>query len=569
MKKQIAFILASLILLLSCIREGIPTYGATEDECGFFIEQIIAHETKDTAADSDNDCLTLWVHTLLPSQLNGSGEWYAMALSHYAPHLDMSQIATGLNDILSSDKKLSTVTRLKMALALLSCGDFNNPHITAIAADWYGDNGMMDYIFGMHLMNNGYTYGSPSYEELFEKMLAYRHEDGGFSLFGSYGDTDVTAMTLQALAASPILRSENVSQVIDAALDFLSLKQQNDGDYTSFGTANPESTAQVIMALTSLGIDPLNDSRFQKNGNLLDGLLKYHLQDGSFSHIYNGDSNATATVQAFYSLVALQRFYQGEQYFYKWSAPTIAPTGIPNPSDTPLPTARPTATLSPTATPTIAPFATPVPDSPSVPGPSFLSQHGLLMLIATGLILILFLILIFTRKINRRNLIFLGILWILLLLLASYLTITLPATPGQTEEIITVGPGSNDKSPVCQVTLSITCHTIKDKNSDIVPKNGIILAETTVNIMEGATVYDVLSALCMKNNINCDTKLSGTTYVQGINNIYERDFGNLSGWMYFVNAVAPNVDCGSYKLKAGDIIEWKYTTNMGDDLTTK
>src|SRR5699024_7764412 len=80
--------------------------------------------------------------------------------------------------------------------------------------------------------------------------------------------------------------------------------------------------AQVIVALTALGIDPLRDERFIKNDQtLLDGLLKYRKSDGGFIHseMYDDDnptaqpdeSNPMASEQALYTLVALYRHYEG------------------------------------------------------------------------------------------------------------------------------------------------------------------------------------------------------------------------------------------------------------------
>lgn len=64
-------------------------------------------------------------------------------------------------------------------------------------------------------------------------------------------------------------------------------------------------------------------------------------------------------------------------------------------------------------------------------------------------------------------------------------------------------------------------------------------------------------------------KTSGSgdsTYVEGINNIYEFDFGDLSGWMYFVNGESPSVSCGEYVLSDTDEIKWLYTCDIGKDL---
>jgi acetyltransferase-like isoleucine patch superfamily enzyme len=71
-------------------------------------------------------------------------------------------------------------------------------------------------------------------------------------------------MTLQALA--PYAGEPEAGEAVERALEFLSFRQQDDGGYASFGTKNPESAAQVLVALSSLGIDCTEDARFIKNG---------------------------------------------------------------------------------------------------------------------------------------------------------------------------------------------------------------------------------------------------------------------------------------------------------------
>ena len=68
---------------------------------------------------------------------------------------------------------------------------------------------------------------------------------------------------------------------MDKALEALSALQRNDGGFDSWGTVNSESCAQVIVALTALGIDPATDSRFVKNGNtVLDALAGFYVTGG-------------------------------------------------------------------------------------------------------------------------------------------------------------------------------------------------------------------------------------------------------------------------------------------------
>lgn len=91
----------------------------------------------------------------------------------------------------------------------------------------------------------------------------------------SFG-VDTPAMVIQGL--SPYYNDAKVNTVVNSMLTTLSNKQNSNG---SFGSSN--SDANVIIALSTLGINCNTDSRFIKNGkSLLDGLLTYTTdsQDG-------------------------------------------------------------------------------------------------------------------------------------------------------------------------------------------------------------------------------------------------------------------------------------------------
>ena len=62
------------------------------------------------------------------------------------------------------------------------------------------------------------------------------------------------------------------------------------------------------------------------------------------------------------------------------------------------------------------------------------------------------------------------------------------------------------------------------------------------------------------------TAMYESYYVEGINHLYEFDGGELSGWMYKVNGQFPNYGCSSYTVKAGDVIVWLYTCDLGKDV---
>ncbi len=148
-------------------------------------------------------------------------------------------------------------------------------------------------------------------EGLVAEILSYQCSDGGWALMGDESDVDMTAMALTSLA--PYQEETDVKAAVEQALTWVSNAQQDDGGFMGWGTANSESCAQVIVALTALGIDPAADSRFVKNGaSPLDGLCAFACEGGGFCHSNEqAEPDGMATEQGFYALAAYDRFRQG------------------------------------------------------------------------------------------------------------------------------------------------------------------------------------------------------------------------------------------------------------------
>lgn len=132
----------------------------------------------------------------------------------------------------------------------------------------------------------------------------------------------------------------------------------------------------------------------------------------------------------------------------------------------------------------------------------------------------------------------------------------------------------SDKAMTC--TLSVRCDTILDnidwldkEKVELVPEDGVIFPATVVTFYEGESVFNVLHREMKKNKIHMEfknTPMYNSAYIEGINNLYEFDCGELSGWMYKVNGWFPNYGCSRYQLKDGDVVEWVYTCDLGVDV---
>lgn len=247
-------------------------------------------------------------------------EWHRIALAYLASGGDATNVGNGIN--------------------LIADGTYNRGKTADLGAQ--GINGLIWGLIALDAMR--YEVPENAHEtraDIIQRILTLQLKEGGFSFNQKKSDVDMTAMAITALApyynSDEIYHYQNkqldkkvkksVRQVINEALFWLSKQQQKDGDFKSDGTANLESTAQVVVALTSLQIDPQHDRRFIKNGQtVIDGMMKYRKEDGGFIHAktYTKDnptsqpdeSNSMASEQALYAFVAFYRYLEGDRTLY-------------------------------------------------------------------------------------------------------------------------------------------------------------------------------------------------------------------------------------------------------------
>lgn len=585
--KLSAGLLTFIILISSLFSVSVSAENNNAvDKVENFIGGIVAFN------ESDGNIQNWISDSLSQNPANGS-EWYILALSQYGNY-DFNTYKNSLRSYLENNEVTFPSSRLKFALVLSAIGSTDS-YIGRVAGEAIGKQGIMSYIFGLHLLNNISTDNTKN--EVINTILSLQKSDGGWAVMGDLGDNDVTAMTVQALA--PYYKTnQNVKTAIDKALTLLSNRQKSDGDYASYGIDNPESTAQVLVALSSLGIDCEKDSRFIKNGKtLIDGIEKYRLENGGFCHQIGKDSNANATIQVFYSMVSYIRMTQGKTPLYILD--NAKPVKIENESaNTPESTkseSTKTANSSTTSgnvaettsentekpitsdtienTETESTHSTATQSTDTVITESTVSADDnknepktlgykfwailIIVLLGIGASVVLFVL----KKKNYKNFI--------ALLLTVALSITVVCvTNFSSAETYYNGENITKENTVGSVTMTIRCDTIVGKgNSEYIPQNGIILDTAKFQIEKGDTVYDILIEAAKKYKIQVENEgNTEMTYISGINYLYEFDYGDLSGWVYHVNGKAPSVGCGEYTLSSGDVIEWHYTCNLGNDI---
>ena len=185
-----------------------------------------------------------------------------------------------------------------------------------------------------------------SEELLVKKVVGMQCQDGGWTLMGDTGDSDMTGMAMQALVSYYNKDGyEDVTAAIDKGLAWIEKNQLSSGGFGTMNTETSESVAQIITALCGVGIDCGEDARFIKNGKWpMTGLFQYYMPEGGFMHVAadagnngggaGGIIDGIATEQGLYATVAYRRFLDGETFLYDMSdvaisagtKPVVSPT---------------------------------------------------------------------------------------------------------------------------------------------------------------------------------------------------------------------------------------------------
>lgn len=279
-------------------------------------------------------------------------DWFAFSAGRYGIDEDYSGYIAAAEDYANSDSTGIITDYQRLSLAVLSCGGDPSQNglldksVFSVLNDETLDEKLVNSLIFALLILDSEDYMIPddtglTRSALISQILSNSLASGAFVLSGNTPDTDITCMAVQALAPyynsgeiftyiqNDVEKTSTVREVVDNALAYLSSVQLADGTMPTWGSATCETTAQAIIALCTMGIDPSTDSRFIKNGNsLIDGLLSYKMSDGGFAHTVSeveNTSNSLATVQTFYALVSYCRFENGYRALYDFrKEPDIA-----------------------------------------------------------------------------------------------------------------------------------------------------------------------------------------------------------------------------------------------------
>lgn len=403
---------------------------------------------------------------------------------------------------------------------------------------------LMSLVYGLHFGTlTGTSYADPL--ELVGKQCA----DGGWSLKGDFGDPDVTSMVLEALAPYCGSLSE-VKEAAERGVSFLAACQLENGGFRSFGSDNCESASQVIIALCSLGIDPMTDQRFQKNGNNpVTTLERFRNESGAFCHTEGSEPAGITSAEVLCALTSYKRLLAGQTPLYVAERCNVwgtdgEPSGGTEETKPDGQDGRKEEKPSET-----------VMDRDEA-GSRFAPYQFIVSAVILGLLFVTLLILLGKKRLTKKN--------VLCSVLAATGLIVLTFCT-RIESVDRHYTGNGKKDAVGEVTLTIRCDTIAGEKG--APDDAVILPVTKVKIGQGDTAFDVLNQAAREYRIQMDyTGSGGSVYVKGIAGLYEFEYGSMSGWIYRVNGEIMPVGCGQAEVAPGDEIEFLYTRNLGEDL---
>ncbi|WP_051542253.1 Ig-like domain-containing protein [Clostridium lundense] len=267
------------------------------------------------------------IDTIIGKNLLLNNDWYAVELNKAGKEVSKDYLGKVTKQIVDAKGQLSNDTEYakKIISILAAGGDPTNVGGYNLVEKIYNgdlDQGLNAHVFGLIALDSG-NFNIPkeskwNREKLIQTILERKTKDNGWTFFGSNADPDATAMTISALA--PYYNSKKeVKEAIDNAVVALSSMQTLKGGFKSSGKENSNSTAMVIVALSSLNIDLATDERFiKKHNTLIDALIGYKTEDGTFGFRDN-KYNELATEQALRALVAYKNFKEGKGCIYKFN----------------------------------------------------------------------------------------------------------------------------------------------------------------------------------------------------------------------------------------------------------
>lgn len=297
--------------------------------------------TKGDKADTDNlalaksgaDSAAVWIKGQAKDNLKATkDDWTVFTLLRHGETLSNAQTGSYYDSVVEKVKewendpnlpdgpKPTDIAKISLALTMLE-KDITDVDGVNLAEMMYnstrlkeGSNELIWVLLALDAANIQIPADATwSRESMISALLEFQNENGFFGLFDNKtGDVDITAMALQPLARYQVTDAK-VEAAVKKAVTWLKGAVKDD-----FGYGTPESTAQVLIALSALGIDPtVSDSGFGTvNMNMITSMMAYKCEDGGFAHVLGNATNGMATTQVLEALDAYILFKENNAAYW-------------------------------------------------------------------------------------------------------------------------------------------------------------------------------------------------------------------------------------------------------------
>ena len=517
------------------------------------------------------------------------GEWLILALArgNIISGTDTSGIgASYLNTLFttlrdSQDTKLTLSTDYaRITLAMSSLGVEAPESVLDVVRDYdrvttQGINAVTYALLALDSKTYNDEGDAALRKQYVDYLLDNACESGGWVYGGdktSAADVDMTAMVLQALAPYYLKddASEALTTAVKNALSALKTMQKSTGGFASYGTYNAESTAQVIVALTALGIDPTS-AEWKQTGDPIDALLHFYDASASmFRHTTNGKTDQMATEQSAYALVAYKRFASKQNTLYDMSDAFSESGEVKDPKQTVASAKLEIGSMGrQTVSMTVANTEDEVKSYIdtrlkllTTKGPTYEVSVKKLVPAVAGT----------ETDPNGTG--------------GSFIATVTITMDGVTDTADIYGTITATKYEAPKEDITVTFQLLGDEHHEIKTDADIhtyhfnaddmpVWIDTVeVTVPGGSTVGDVFKKVMDEKGYTYVGLVQG--YIRSISqpeggiSLREKDDSRTNaGWMYLVNGTHPNVGLNSYELQKGDVITWHwcddYTIEEGSE----
>jgi LPXTG-motif cell wall-anchored protein len=310
------------------------------DKIEFTIGEEVTEEVDAENApteDVDNTTITKETSQAINSSVaavkaKGIDTWSAISLNKLGEKVDTTFLKESIEDIKANGvKDLINTDIEKLIIGLTASGytPYNVEGYDLVSELLNRDIDTFlinDAVFGIFAYNYANIEGE--YKVTKEKLadiimkskLSYEADGNkmvGWTYYGDKIDPDMTGAAINALSDFYSTKPE-VEESIDAAVNTLSILQNESGySVSQYGLAS-ETTAFVILGLTSVGINPEGEMFTKAKGDLVSALLSFKAEDGGFKHLVEDTkSNYTSTEEVLRALIALKEYKTSGKYdFY-------------------------------------------------------------------------------------------------------------------------------------------------------------------------------------------------------------------------------------------------------------